>query len=290
MFPIPLINNLCSSKLCQSLSVMRDTSGESVIPDSKKFSWRIKSPVIQRRLVYWLISNLLQDDVAKVDIVTAIKTDHHAITLEIDSVDDQQPGPSFWKYNDSLLDDVLFVERLYENFPTWQDLIKFCDDLRIKWDWMKHKIREESITYSKLKAKERKKSIQIIENRLKIHVCEEKIAESPTQENLANLELAKTEYEKENDYIVRGLIICSRATLFEQGERNSKYFFSLENRNKKKSCIWKLIRTNGNEATVPDTQYYGWNSQFLLGTLWRKVGNTNWLLNLSLSGRYPFTS
>ena len=180
---------------------------------------------------------MLQDNVAKVDIVTAIKTDHHAITLEIDSVDDQQPGPSFWKYNDSLLDDVLFVERLYENFPTWQDLIKFCDDLRIKWDWMKHKIREESITYSKLKAKERKKSIQIIENRLKIHVCEEKIAESPTQENLANLELAKTEYEKENDYIVRGLIICSRATLFEQGERNSKYFFSLENRNKKKSCI-----------------------------------------------------
>ena len=34
------------------------------------------------------------------------------ITLEIDSVDDQQCGPSFWKFNNSLLDDVLFVERL----------------------------------------------------------------------------------------------------------------------------------------------------------------------------------
>ena len=34
-------------------------------PNSKKFSWRQKSPIIQRRLDYWLISDLLQDDVAK---------------------------------------------------------------------------------------------------------------------------------------------------------------------------------------------------------------------------------
>ena len=59
---------------------------------------------------------------------------------------------------------------------------------------MKYKIREENILYSKVKAKERRNRIQTIENRLKI--CEEKIAESPTQENLANLESAKTEYEK----------------------------------------------------------------------------------------------
>ena len=220
-------------------------------PNTKKFSWRQKSPIIQRCLDYWLISDLLQDDVAKVDMVTAIKTDHHAVTLEIDSVDDQQRGPSFWKFNNSLLDDMLFVERLRENFPKWQDEINFCDDLRIKWDWIKYKICEESITYSKLKAKERRNRIQTIENRLKI--CEEKIVESPTQENLANLESAKTEYEKEYDYIVRGSIIRSRATWFEQGERNSKYFFKLENRNKKKGCIRKLIRTNGDETTVLDT-------------------------------------
>ena len=84
---------------------------------------------------------------------------------------------------------------------------------------MKHKIREESTTYSKLKTKERRNRIQIIENRLKI--CEEKIAELPTQENLTNLESAKTEYEKEYDYIVRGSIIRSRATWFEQGERTA---------------------------------------------------------------------
>ena len=40
-----------------------------------------------------------------------------------------------------------------ENVPKWQDEIDFYDDLRIKWDWMKYKTREKSISYSKLKAK-----------------------------------------------------------------------------------------------------------------------------------------
>ena len=58
-------------------------------PDCKKFTWRQKSPIIQRRLDYWLISDTLQEDVVKSDIVTAIKTDQLAVTLEIDSLDDQ---------------------------------------------------------------------------------------------------------------------------------------------------------------------------------------------------------
>ena len=106
--------------------------------------------------------------------MTAIRTDHHTITLEIDSLDNQQHGPSFWKFNNSLLDHALFVERLRENFPKWLDEIIFCDDLRIKWDWMKYKIPEESILYSKVKAKESRNRIPTIENRHKI--CEEKIA------------------------------------------------------------------------------------------------------------------
>ena len=72
---------------------------------------------------------------------------------------------------------------------------------------------------------------------------------SPTQENLANLESAKAKYEREYDYIVRGSIICSCAMWFEQGERNSKYFLNLEKSNKKKSCIRKLLRSNGEETT-----------------------------------------
>ena len=85
---------------------------------------------------------------------------------------------------------------------------------------MKYKIRQENISYSKLKAKERRKRLWTIENDL--------YAEAPTQENIVNLEALKAEYEREYDYIVRSSIIRSRATWFEQGERNTKYFLNLE--------------------------------------------------------------
>ena len=71
----------------------------------------------------------------------------------------------------------------------------------MKWDWIKYKIRQESITYSKSKARERKAKIKTLEDTLKIY--EEKIVEAPTQENLVNLETVKMEYEREFDYIVR---------------------------------------------------------------------------------------
>ena len=116
--------------------------------NSKKFTWRQKTPIIQRQLDYWLISDFLQEDVVKVDVVTAIKTDHSAITLEIDSLSDQQCSPSFWRFNNSPLEDPLFVQQLWESFPKCLDEVNFCCDLRIKWDWLNYEIREESISFS----------------------------------------------------------------------------------------------------------------------------------------------
>ena len=42
-------------------------------PTVKRFTWRQKKPIIQRRLDYWLVSDSLQDDIDSVDIKTSIK-------------------------------------------------------------------------------------------------------------------------------------------------------------------------------------------------------------------------
>ena len=43
-----------------------------------------KSPLIQLRcLDYWLISDNLQEDVESVEIISAIRLDHSAITLSV---------------------------------------------------------------------------------------------------------------------------------------------------------------------------------------------------------------
>ena len=120
-------------------------------PDIKKFTWRQKSPIIQRRLDYWLISDSLQDDVAKVDIVTAIRTDHGAITLEIDSLDDQQRGPSFWKFNNSLLHDALFIQRLREKSKQLKIGLKYA-----KRELHNHQRKKILPTWNRLKRSRKK--------------------------------------------------------------------------------------------------------------------------------------
>lgn len=57
-------------------------------PTDTRFTWRQKSLLIQRRLDYWLISNDLQDDVESVEIKSAIRLDHSAITLSVNGLEE----------------------------------------------------------------------------------------------------------------------------------------------------------------------------------------------------------
>ena len=65
-------------------------------PTNTHFTWRQKSPLIQRRLDYWLTSNDLQEDVESVELTTAIRSDHSAITLSVNGLDENERVPSFW--------------------------------------------------------------------------------------------------------------------------------------------------------------------------------------------------
>ncbi|KAL9965974.1 hypothetical protein ACROYT_G023977 [Oculina patagonica] len=140
---------------------------------------------------------------------------------------------------------------MHEKFREWKAEIEFCNDPRIVWDWIKHKARQETISFSKQRARQRRDTIKIIETKLR--KCDEAVAASPTRENIENLERVKLEYENEYNYIITGSIIRSRTTWYEKGERNTKYFLNLENNKKKKSSVRKLLRKNGKETTDPNT-------------------------------------
>ena len=53
------------------------------------------------------------------------------------------------------------------------------------------------------------------------------------------------------DYITQGSIVCSRATWYEKGEKNNKYFLNLEKSNKNKSCLRKILKSDGTIAVDP---------------------------------------
>ena len=73
----------------------------------------------------------------------------------------------------------------------------------------------------------------------------------PSPQNLEELESLKAEYENLYDFITQGAIIRSRATWYEMGERNNKYFLNLENSNKKKTSVRKIFTSKGSLTHDP---------------------------------------
>ena len=109
-----------------------------------------------------MISDVCQDVIEKSDIIPSINSDHLAIFLHFHSIDKPKHGPSFWKFNASLVNDDDFVALINESVPLW--LVEFKDviDKRRLWDLIKYRIRQIRIKYSKVKARERRRKISDI--------------------------------------------------------------------------------------------------------------------------------
>ena len=98
----------------------------------------------------------MQDYVELTDINPAIKTDHAAIELVLKDSHQSVKGPGYWKMNVSLLEDEHYLNELKNYFPEWKttgpnNLL----DNRSIWDWLKYKIRNHAISYSKRNAREK---------------------------------------------------------------------------------------------------------------------------------------
>ena len=96
--------------------------------------------MIQPLIDFWLTSSSLQEDVESVDIIAAIKSDHSAITLFINGIEDERHGPSFWKFNASLIDDETYVSLIRDKYCTWIEEGRKIEDPRVVWNDIIYKI------------------------------------------------------------------------------------------------------------------------------------------------------
>ena len=60
---------------------------------------------------------------------------------------------------------------------------------------------------------------------------------------------SKDELENLYNYITEEIILHSKVNWYEYGEKSSKYFLSLERRNKAKSYLRKVVKTNEQETS-----------------------------------------
>ena len=200
-------------------------------PDAKKFTWsgkaqgRSSSPniTIYRRLDYFLISDKLQSYVEQVDIIPALSTDHYAVTLRIKSLPGVKNGPSFWKFNNSLINDNYIRET--------KNVINNCKvkmnsegikNPQLQWDLLKYEICKSTITFSKARAKTFRNEYRDIKEKIKEIESFNRWELDPVK--TAEHDCLKKSLEEKSNYITEGIILRSKVNWYEQGEKNRVFF------------------------------------------------------------------
>jgi len=223
---------------------------------TKRYTWRGKgqginsnSQYIHRRLDFFLVWDELQPFVVECDIIPAPSTDHSAITLNIKYIQEHKRGPSFWKLNNSLLNDEAYIIGLKAHLKTIRQSLNIegVISYQLRWEYIKYEIRKFSMKYSKAQAVRRRSKYDELEK--EIVAIEKECNWENNKELVAQHDKLKTQLENLSNYITEGIIIRSKATWYEFGEKNNKYFLTLEKRNKAKTHIKKLLHINNEEIT-----------------------------------------
>ena len=138
--------------------------------------------------------------------------------MELEDIKEGPRGPGFWKLNTSLLARSDYVEMINKEFPNWLKDAKDLSDKRVKWDWLKFKIKTTSIAYSKKLSRDRKSKEE--ELNLKYQALLQKFHDNPCETTRLKTEKVKSDLEALYDKKVEGIIIRSRARWHEHGEKN----------------------------------------------------------------------
>ena len=114
----------------------------------------------------WLVSDTLGCNVVSSDIGPGIYSDHSVVTLQLKPMNESKFGKSYWKFNNSLLDDVKYVEQLNNLLTLPDHELDSIEDKRLAWEMVKMKVRRFTISYSIEKSKCLNKQYKEVKERL----------------------------------------------------------------------------------------------------------------------------
>ena len=224
--------------------------------ENMQYTWRKKNTRKQARLDFFLISESLFMDVTNSKILPGYRTDHSQILLQFD-FGKFVKGNSYWKFNNSLLRDSKFIEEIKELIRTIKSnyiLNEGIDETNINeisaqhllfsisdqlfFDTLLMEIRGKTIAYSSYK-----KKMEINhENKLLDEI--EKL-EKANNINHELLQRKRNELQDIRNKKMEGVKIRSRARWISDGEKVTKYFCNLENRNFVSKCMNSLKNKEG---------------------------------------------
>ena len=201
---------------------------------------------IHTRLDRFYISRHLVDKETKFEFYPFASSDHDIFVFSFKFNKSCPFGPSYWKFNDSLLQDKEFVDnfRLFYTYHTGNKDV----DLNF-WDSLKDKIKNFCILYSKNKNKEKFKTLRKLNSEYSILVQCEKQDPGKYFEQLETLRIRiKTLHEQ----AYFGSRVRAKVTILEDEEKPSNYFNKMEKRHSKKKTIQNIERDGQHYTETKD--------------------------------------
>ena len=153
-------------------------------------------------------------------------------------------GLGSWKFNNQLLEEKDYINFTNTSYPRILDKYQEDKSKKILWEMIEMEIRSKTIQYSKkrrLKLKRKEHELQDEIQKLDQQICDNQYF---NQNFLDNYELAKKELKDMYDSKGKEAMFRSKARWVEQGEKPTKYFFNLENKNYDRKIIKELKDEN----------------------------------------------
>ena len=211
----------------------------------REYTWSMKHPFIARRLDYIFIAKSLADNLQHSQIISIPLTDHRAVETDL-TFHDYVKGPSYWKFNNSLLKDPKFIEETNELILKIENETKDIER-HSRWELFKIKIKENTISYSKQKAQRTRNRVNELEKEL--NILEKSLGRKQEDSLVERSIKIKTELEIAAIEKADGAFTRSRVKAIDLWEKQTPYFLGIEKSRANNNTITKLKTENGEIVT-----------------------------------------
>ena len=204
---------------------------------------------IRTRIDFFLACRTLNQFVTSAEIQPYAYSDHDCIRLTLD-FDEIQRGPGYWHFNNELLTDALFEAEIEEFWTNWQQKFEEFPDPLQWWEKAKQSFKTIAIKRAKIRRKVLRHERYQLESKMeRLH----ELAKNGTVRDIERYLLAKENLKQLDLKELDSTKIRTKAQFIEQGEKSTRYFFSLEKSRRADQTIRVLTKDNLVD-TVTETQ------------------------------------
>ncbi|CAM5102199.1 unnamed protein product [Natator depressus] len=175
-------------------------------------------------------------------------SDHHLATITA-SLCAEKPGPAYWHFNNSLLEDEGFVTSFWEFWLAWREQRRAFPSAQRWWDLGKVRAKLFCRDYTRGTSRRRNAVIEQLER--EVLEMERHLAARPEDPFLCRACREKQEELRAlEDHRARGAFVRSRIRLLREMDRGSRFFYALEKMRGAKKHVTCLLAEDGAPSRI----------------------------------------